>query len=180
MNKKHIIKELRLRKGFTQAHLAEISSLSQRTIQRIENHEVEPTPYSLTQLGKALDVNLHKHRSNMMKRQPTTNSKRLGLFHLSSIFGLLFTAIIWIITKKDNEVVDYHGRDILNFKLNFLLLYIAFGAASLLMYKAWSLFLIALGILYSIALLIALYNAIRVSGGQDYQYPIFIRLFTHE
>jgi uncharacterized Tic20 family protein len=99
---------------------------------------------------------------------------------LSSIFGLLFTAIIWIITKKDNEVIDYHGRDILNFKLNFLLLYIAFGAASLLMYKAWSLFLIALGILYSIALLIALYNAIRVSGGQDYQYPIFIRLFTHE
>jgi uncharacterized Tic20 family protein len=50
----------------------------------------------------------------------------------------------------------------------------------LLLYKAWSLFVIALGILYSFEILIAAYNAIRVSGGQDYQYPIFIRLFTHE
>ena len=180
MNKKHIIKELRLRKGFTQAQLAEVSSLSQRTIQRIENNEVEPTPYSLTQIGKALDVDLHKYRSNLMKRESTSNSKWLGLLHLGSIFGLLFTAIVWFITKKENEVVDYHGRDILNFKLNFLLFYVAFGVASLLLYKAWSLFVIALGILYSFEILIAAYNAIRVSGGQDYQYPIFIRLFTHE
>ncbi len=86
MNKKHIIKELRLRKGFTQAQLAEVSSLSQRTIQRIENNEVEPTPYSLTQIGKAL-VDLH--RSNLMKRESTSNSKWLGLLHLAVFLAFI-------------------------------------------------------------------------------------------
>ena len=39
--------------------MAELSSLSLRTIQRIENNEVEPTPYSLNQIGEVLGVNLH-------------------------------------------------------------------------------------------------------------------------
>ena len=53
MEFKNIIKALRLRQGYTQVDLAELSSLSLRTIQRIENNEVEPTPYSLNQIGGA-------------------------------------------------------------------------------------------------------------------------------
>ena len=37
------IKELRKRKGLTQIELSERTGLTEKTIQRIENHEVEPS-----------------------------------------------------------------------------------------------------------------------------------------
>ena len=180
MNNKHIIKELRLRKGFTQAQLAEKTTLSLRTIQRIENNEVEATPYSLAKNGEALDVDLNTYRSSLMKQSTNNKPAWLGALHLSSVFGILWIAIIWIIFKKDNEVVDYHGRDILNFKINFLLIYMAFGLAFLLLLKVWALFVVALGVLYTIECIVTVYNAIRVSNKQDYQYPIFIKLFDQQ
>ena len=41
------IKELRKKKGLTQIELSEKTGLTERTIQRIENHEVEPSKYAL-------------------------------------------------------------------------------------------------------------------------------------
>ena len=41
------IKELRKKKGLTQIELSERTGLTERTIQRIENHEVEPSKHSL-------------------------------------------------------------------------------------------------------------------------------------
>ena len=41
------IKSLRIEKGFTQIELSEKTGLTERTIQRIENHEVEPSKHSL-------------------------------------------------------------------------------------------------------------------------------------
>jgi transcriptional regulator with XRE-family HTH domain len=53
-----IIKSLRKEKGLTQAELAELSGLSIRTMQRIENNEVNPSSYSLKMLSKALEIDL--------------------------------------------------------------------------------------------------------------------------
>jgi transcriptional regulator with XRE-family HTH domain len=50
------IKNLRIRKGFSQEELAEISGLSLRTIQRIENGETEPRGDSLKRLVTAFEV----------------------------------------------------------------------------------------------------------------------------
>ncbi len=41
------IKATRAAQGVTQKSLAEASGLTERTIQRIENHEVEPSAHSL-------------------------------------------------------------------------------------------------------------------------------------
>ncbi len=49
-----IIKELRIKKGMTQEELAEMTELSARTIQRIENGEVDPRSYTLQMIAKAL------------------------------------------------------------------------------------------------------------------------------
>ena len=68
MDYKNIIKKLRLRQGYTQVDLAELSSLSLRTIQRIENNEVQPTPYSLNQIVEVLGVNLNELKNNIMKQ----------------------------------------------------------------------------------------------------------------
>ena len=59
-----IIKELRTKKGMTQQQLADESGITLRTIQRIENGDVNPSLHSLKTLGKVLEFdlsNFHRH-----------------------------------------------------------------------------------------------------------------------
>jgi len=51
-----LIKELRIKKGMTQEELADKTEVSARTIQRIENGDVDPRAYTLQMIAKALDV----------------------------------------------------------------------------------------------------------------------------
>ena len=180
MEFKNIIKELRLRQGYTQGDLAELSSLSLRTIQRIENNEVEPTPYSLHQIGEVLGVNLHELKNNVMKQKSTSTNSLNILLHLSPIFGILITFIVWVLLKGKDETIEYQGRDVINFKFNWILLYIVFGVSSLLITQTWALFIVALVSLYCIGFFISLYNSVQVANNKDYTYPIFIRLLRHK
>ena len=61
------IKELRKKKGLTQIDLSEKSSLSLRTIQRIENNENKPSIYSLRKIGEVLDYKFNLKELNIMK-----------------------------------------------------------------------------------------------------------------
>ena len=49
------VAELRLQKGITQEKLAELCEVSTRTIQRIENGEVDARTYTLSRLAEALN-----------------------------------------------------------------------------------------------------------------------------
>ena len=60
MNIGEHIKSIRISKGLTQSELSEKSGVALRTIQRIENSEVNPSIYSLKAIGTALDVNLNE------------------------------------------------------------------------------------------------------------------------
>lgn len=62
MNIGVVIKEVRKQKGLTQLDLSEHANLSVRTIQRIENNEVEPTFYSLKSIGEILKIDLQEIR----------------------------------------------------------------------------------------------------------------------
>jgi transcriptional regulator with XRE-family HTH domain len=59
MNIGEHIKEIRISKGLTQAELSAKTGISVRTIQRIENREVNPSIYSLNAIGEALGVKLN-------------------------------------------------------------------------------------------------------------------------
>jgi transcriptional regulator with XRE-family HTH domain len=52
------LKELRTNLNYSQKELSELTGLSLRTIQRIENNEVKPSLYSLKVIGKALGKDL--------------------------------------------------------------------------------------------------------------------------
>ena len=68
------IKELRKKKGLTQIELSEKTGLTERTIQRIENHEVEPSIHSLKKMGDVLNHNLNEQkRYDMTKKQRLLN-----------------------------------------------------------------------------------------------------------
>jgi len=79
MNIGVVIKEVRKQKGLTQLDLSEHANLSVRTIQRIENNEVEPTFYSLKSIGEILRIDLQEIRN---KNSMLYTSKILGL-HLN-------------------------------------------------------------------------------------------------
>ena len=76
MNIGVVIKEIRKQKGLTQLELSEHANLSERTIQRIENHEVEPSLYSLKNIGDILQVDLVEIKS---KNSSMFTSEILGI-----------------------------------------------------------------------------------------------------
>ena len=48
--------------------LSEKAGLTERTIQRIENHEVEPSKHSLKKIGEVLNQNLNEQKHNDMSK----------------------------------------------------------------------------------------------------------------
>lgn len=84
MNIGEHIKSFRISKGLTQAEISAKSGVALRTIQRIENSEVNPSIYSLNAIGSALDVNLNEI-------QIRENDKKIELKIIVSNFGNLLT-----------------------------------------------------------------------------------------
>jgi transcriptional regulator with XRE-family HTH domain len=58
MSKGELIKDKRMRLGITQSGLSELTGITIRTIQRIENNEVVPSLHSLKKIGEALQIDL--------------------------------------------------------------------------------------------------------------------------
>jgi transcriptional regulator with XRE-family HTH domain len=86
------IKEKRLRLGFTQSGLSQLTGITTRTIQRIENNEVAPSLYSLKKIGEALQIDLLEQPFETEKPHPKniirinlTNMDKL-LFDLKTLF----------------------------------------------------------------------------------------------
>lgn len=53
-----LIKEVRSSKNITQQELSEMTGLTKRTIQRIENGDVKPSLYSLSRIEQSLEIDL--------------------------------------------------------------------------------------------------------------------------
>lgn len=64
MNIGIVISEVRKHIGLTQQDLSDLTNISVRTLQRIENDKVEPSLYSLKNLSKILKIDLLKIRAN--------------------------------------------------------------------------------------------------------------------
>lgn len=122
-----IIKELRIKKGLTQEELAEKTELSARTIQRIENGEVDPRAYTLQMIAKALDVDfsLFTEDASDSEKDLDMDSKRtwLALIHLSGIIPLFFpTIMIWNRKKAEIKEMTEHYRAVIAFQSMILFL----------------------------------------------------------
>jgi transcriptional regulator with XRE-family HTH domain len=105
------LKELRSSLNYSQKELAEISGLTLRTIQRIENNEVKPSLYSLKVIGEALktDVSEFAKQSDTKPyefnfsikitdmNQFLNDLKTLVKTHWKTIF--IIVLIIWLVTN---------------------------------------------------------------------------------
>ncbi len=99
-----------------------------------------------------------------------TNMAMLG--HLLAIFtGFLGPLIIWLIKKDEAPFVDRHGKEALNFQITVL---IAMSAAGLLSFVCIGFLLMP--IIWLVDMIFCILAALAASRGEEYRYPMTIRL----
>ena len=110
------VAELRAQKNMTQEKLAEYCEVSTRTIQRIENGEVEPRAYTRNSLSNILEYDFG---------QDNTENENfwLAALHISSMFVIvLIPLLLWSWKKNQSYEIDRQGRQVLNFQITMTLL----------------------------------------------------------
>jgi transcriptional regulator with XRE-family HTH domain len=85
------IKAARAQKGLTQKELAQRAKLTERTIQRIENHEVEPSVYSLNKISEILEFDFLTEKLRIMKRRNQIIYTIMAVWTAALVFNLIFT-----------------------------------------------------------------------------------------
>ncbi len=171
------IREARLRKGMTQEELADKTDISIRTIQRIENGEVDPRSYTLMTIARVLEIdyeNLVDFKMEKSEKEVTMREDPvlLAMLHLSGLFILLIPPIlIWLWNKDKIKNIRQHAIDVINFQLSMLLFLIAGGLLAIFLIGVP--IVIFFGIYSTIIIII---NTIRVLNDQPYRYPLSLHI----
>ncbi len=164
-----LIRELRQKKGLTQEELATKTEVSARTIQRIENGEVDPRAYTLQMIAKALEVDFSIFSTlEAEENHNDINAQKLGaLIHLSGLLPLLIpTLVLWHFKKQESDGLSIH-----------------FQAAMVMQLTILGITLVGLWILWKVGrptplyggllagALISIVNAIKVFSGTSFINP---------
>ena len=175
------VKELRNRKGFSQEILAEESSLSLRTIQRIENNETIPRGDTLKRLAIALDTSPNEIID--WKIQEDQNYLRLMSlaslwFLIFPLLGVIIPLIMWIQKKDTLKNVNELGVSILNFQITWniissiilIFLSIVFSGSDGWDFLSLLVVLSPLIILYLYNFIVIISNTIKISKNKSFRY----------
>ena len=164
-----LIRDLRIKKGMTQEELADKTEVSSRTIQRIENGEVDPRAYTLQMIAKALEVDYNLFVGNEPDEereiQQVNSNNWLGLLHFSGIIPLIFpTVIIWNYKKDKIKGMSEHYRDVISFQLK---VWVAILATSWIYWKTGQ--PIPLILVFLANCIFSIFNTIKVVSGDSYK-----------
>ncbi|MBT3422283.1 MAG: helix-turn-helix domain-containing protein [Bacteroidetes bacterium] len=120
------VKELRMRNGYSQEELSDLSGLSLRTIQRIEGGENEPRGDSLKRLSNVFNVT-PETLTDWTIKVDIGYLTNLNLASLTFIFfpllGILVPLIMWISKKDTISHVKLLGKQIMNFQITWTILF---------------------------------------------------------
>lgn len=171
-----LIKELRLKKGMTQEELADKTEVSARTIQRIENGEVDPRAYTLQMIARALEVDYSLFTENEpdeeLEAQRVKDSNWLGLLHFSGIIPLIFpTVLIWHQKRDKVKGISVHYRDVISFQL---MVWVGILAGLWIYWRAQV--PIPLIMVFLVNAVISIVNTVRVVSGEPYKHVSFFKL----
>ena len=120
------VKELRMRKGFSQEELTEDTGLSLRTIQRVENGETKPRGDTLKRLANSFGVTPDEIFDWTMQEDRgfliALNLSALSVL-LFPLFGILVPLIMWISKKDKIKDINIISKDVINFQITWSLVY---------------------------------------------------------
>jgi transcriptional regulator with XRE-family HTH domain len=164
-----LIKELRIKKGMTQEELADKTEVSTRTIQRIENGEVDPRAYTLQMIARALEVDyylfLDKEKDEENEIQQVNTGNWLGLLHFSGIIPLIVpTVLLWNLKKDKIKGMSEHYRDVIGLQLR---VWIGIIIGSWIYWKAGQ--PIPLILIFVANALLSIYNTIMAVSGKPWK-----------
>lgn len=165
-----LIKELRIKKGMTQEELADKTEVSARTIQRIENGEVDPRAYTLQMIAKALEVDYNLFVGNgpdeEQEIQQVNANNWLGLLHFSGIIPIIFpTVIIWNLKKDRIRGMSEHYREVISFQLK---VWVGILVGSWIYWKANQ--PIPLILVFLVNALFSIFNTLKIVSGESYKH----------
>ena len=176
------ILELRSKQGMTQEDLADASSVSSRTIQRIEQGEAEPRSETLKLISIALDFDFDGATTN-----ERLDKTILFFLQISNMFiFLLFPILVLIWNNRVSHDLEREAKKAINFQLNYLfftilmVVLLILGAAIPSIYSLLGeVFLIVIAIIMSLAAfictLICIINMLRINDSKDMKYPTIFR-----
>lgn len=183
------VKDLRIKQGLSQEHLADISGLSVRTVQRIENGESVPRGDTL----KRLSIALQSTPDDLIDFQIQEDKSILKILSLSQLgflafplLGIIIPLSIWIFKKDKTKHVDLVGKLILNFQITWTILlfvfYLFFAInkilhLGLIPFSIHIIFLI-FGVFYAFNLFMIIRNTILVNKTNRVKYIPTIRFFS--
>ncbi|QBR12777.1 helix-turn-helix domain-containing protein [Sphingobacterium sp. CZ-2] len=110
-------------KGFSQESLADNCGISIRTVQRIENGQTTPRPYTLKVIADFLDLPEEKLEFKTNPELPKENLSKINLINSSALLGILIPFLNIIIPtilwrqNKDNLLVNQKGRKVISFQI---------------------------------------------------------------
>jgi transcriptional regulator with XRE-family HTH domain len=170
------IKEQRLKMGLTQEELASKTDLTARTIQRIENNEVVPRPFTLQAIATALSIDFTLlNKGNLsIEKEENNDTIWFALIHLSGLcFLLIPPLVIWYFKKDELKGIKSHAVSVINFQINVLACIIPCGIFAIFMFPI--VILIGISIIGSVIIII---NSIKAFNNQSYRYPLMFKILT--
>lgn len=170
------IKEKRIQKGMTQEELAAKTDISIRTIQRIENDEVDPRTFTLQTIASVLEITYNElvaiNKPEKREVYSSNDSIWIATIHFTSILLLVLPQlVIWIWKKDKIKGINIHAIDSINFQIS-MIGYILISII-IIPFK-WFIglpLMILLGIYISV---ISIVVTIRAVDGKPYKYYLSI------
>ena len=110
---------------------------------------------------------------------PRTARKWAMICHIFALVGLLGNGIgflvgplvVWLLKREDHPFIDQQGKEAVNFQITMFI--ILFISAILALILIGIVLLVIVGLVMTIFPIVA---AIKASNGEDYKYPISIRV----
>jgi uncharacterized Tic20 family protein len=104
-------------------------------------------------------------------------------FYIGIPFGnILGPLIIWLIKKNEYQLVDEQGKEALNFQIS-VIIYSIVGAIAAVVFAITLIMIpiavilgIAIALLFLFDLVITIVAAVKVANGEDFSYPLSLRL----
>lgn len=102
-----LVKEGRIAKGFTQKELSELTNISTRSIQRIENGELTPRLYTIKTLSATLGFALDEIEGEQTQSESgSVNSTQKIILSIGASLFIGFLA--WAFTAQSNRFPETH------------------------------------------------------------------------
>ena len=112
-------------------------------------------------------------RTPQPRPEVSQNAKNLGMLcHLLGLItNFLGPLILWLLKKDEDTFIDSQGKEALNFQLTIMFAMIAAGILTFLCIGA-----LLMPVIMVLDIVFSIIACVKASNGEDYRYPLCIRL----